>query len=152
MSEPRTPTLFTSRYGAKALIIGSGLAPIRTSIGAPRWPLAYEIAGVCPLLMPTRPMLKMDRDPYHAMYVAKLEAAGVEAIEASFRELSEAAGGRDLVLLCFEDVEKPGEWCHRNMFSAWWFEKTGQVVRELVTSDCPAQIPACNASAQLMLF
>jgi hypothetical protein len=38
---------------------------------------------------------------------------------------------RDAVLLCYEDVRKEGVWCHRQLFSQWWEEQTGQVVTEL---------------------
>jgi len=36
-----------------------------------------------------------------------------------------------LVLLCWEDIRKPGEWCHRTMFAEWWAEHSGQGVLEL---------------------
>jgi hypothetical protein len=42
-----------------------------------------------------------------------------------------AHGSEGVVLLCFEDLTKPGEWCHRRSFAAWWDEKTGQKVDEL---------------------
>jgi hypothetical protein len=34
-------------------------------------------------------------------------------------------------LLCFEDLTKPGLWCHRRPFANWWLENTGEVVPEL---------------------
>jgi hypothetical protein len=81
--------------------------------------------------MPTRPMLKMKREEYLVHYEAMLESVGVDAIAGSFRELSDAAGGRDLILLCFEDLSKPELWCHRRFFADYWPRKTGEVVREL---------------------
>ena len=131
MSKLITPALFTSCFGAKALIIGSGHAAIRTSLGAPRWKLAYEIAGVCREIMPDRPMLKMEYPEYWMAYTNKLESIGVEAIQKAFFELAVQANNDSLILLCFEDLTKPGLWCHRTMFSDFWFAKTGQRVLEL---------------------
>ena len=40
--------------------------------------------------------------------------------------------GRDVVLLCYEDVRKgESDWCHRTIFADWWQEKTGEVIPEL---------------------
>jgi hypothetical protein len=38
---------------------------------------------------------------------------------------------KGVVLLCFEDLSKPGEWCHRRAFATWWEEQTGEKVEEL---------------------
>jgi hypothetical protein len=131
--------LATSRYSARALIVASGLAPIRTSIGHPRWKLGYELAGSCKELMPLRSMLQMEQDEYRALYEARLDAVGFTRLDDLLRTLSEQAGGRGLVLLCFEDLAKPGLWCHRRMFAAWWEAKCGQAVPELAAVVPPAQ-------------
>jgi hypothetical protein len=125
------PDLYTSRYAARTLIVESGLATVRISVGHPRWKLGYELSGACPLLAPTRDMLRLPIEEYRVRYEARLEAAGVETIAAALKALSEKAGGRGLVLLCFEDLTKPGEWCHRRLFADWWEKKTGRAVPEL---------------------
>ena len=33
-----------------------------------------------------------------------------------------------VVLLCFENLAKPGLWCHRTMFAEWWTGETGELV------------------------
>ena len=45
--------------------------------------------------------------------------------------ITEQSGDHRLVLLCFEDLSKPGEWCHRRIFADWWKDITGDHVREL---------------------
>jgi hypothetical protein len=40
-------------------------------------------------------------------------------------------GNNRIVLLCFEDVRKPGESCHRQNFATYWQQMTGNVVPEL---------------------
>jgi hypothetical protein len=122
--------LYTSHYSCK-LIDTSKMAPVRTSIGAPRWPLSYVLHGECKLLMPRRPMLKMEIEEYRPAYIALLEGHGVEKIQADLERLAQTAGGRPLVFLCFEDLAKKDNWCHRRMFADWWEAATGQEVPEL---------------------
>ncbi len=31
--------------------------------------------------------------------------------------------GKPVVLCCYEDVRKPGEWCHRLVFAEWWLRE-----------------------------
>ncbi len=102
-------------------------AAIKTSLGHPRFRLSYKIAGKIPELTPERPWLGLSREKYQPLYLAKLEAAGVDVIR---RAIETVAGGRVPVLLCFEHLTD-GTWCHRRMFSEWWRRKTGQEVPEL---------------------
>ena len=39
--------------------------------------------------------------------------------------------GREIALCCYEDVNKPGYWCHRRFFAEWWRGKTGEIIDEL---------------------
>jgi hypothetical protein len=129
--------LATSRYSNAELIRSSGLGAVRISIGHPRWKLSYPLVGICRDLMPTRPMLKLEIEPYRAMYLDRLEAVGVEAIVKELETIQREHAPQGLVLLCFEDLTKPGEWCHRTMFARWFEEKTGNEVPELVTAEAP---------------
>jgi hypothetical protein len=75
---------------------------------------------------------------WREIYLARLEKLGVEEIRRQLVEISARHGGKDLVLLCYEDVLREGDHvCHRRAFSSWWEEKTGEVVDEL-----PAHKPA----------
>lgn len=128
---PAFPELFTSRFGARKLIVESGLVPVRISIGHPKWPLGYKVSYSCPLLFPTATMLRMDEEEYIHHYMRQLDGTGAVAIGASLRRISDRCSGRGLVLLCFEDLAKQGEWCHRQMFASWWETETGRKVPEL---------------------
>lgn len=123
--------LRTSRYAAGPLIVASGLVPVRTSLGGPRFKIPYRIEGVCRLLMPRRDMLGLPIEEYESLYVEILEGHGLDAIRQDFRTISNENGGRGLVLLCFEDLNKSDNWCHRRMFADWWTEQTGEPVPEL---------------------
>lgn len=48
------------------------------------------------------------------------------------KHFEEISNGKALVFLCFEDLTKDGEWCHRRMFAEWWQRKTGMKVEELM--------------------
>lgn len=133
--------LFTSYYSAGKLIRESGLAAVRTSIGGPRFPLSYPLAGACSLLMPRRNMLKLSFDEYRPAYRAILDQHGLDAILDNLAGISRCHEGRGLVLLCFENLAKPDLWCHRRLFAEWWEEQTGQAVPELEAALVPARGP-----------
>ena len=44
---------------------------------------------------------------------------------------SAQAEGKKLVLLCYEDVRVPEDWCHRTVFAEWWAEHVGEAIEEL---------------------
>lgn len=121
--------LFTNRYQRFRPDQG---VPVRTTVGAPRFPLPYGLAGFAKLLAPSYAMLKMAEGPYRHIYLERLTAAGVDLIYEQLAEIAGQAGSR-LVLLCFCDlsVPPPDNWCHRRMFAAWWEEQTGHDVPEL---------------------
>lgn len=119
----------TSRYQERDLILESGLAPVRTTVGRPRFQLGYELAGSCSMLAPHGLFgKKLTDEEFANRYRARLEGFGVDAIR---EKLVELAGDRPgVVLLCFENVHAR-ELCHRTTFAAWWREQTGEDVFEL---------------------
>ncbi len=123
--------MYVSRYSNKK-ITNDLYVPLRISIGAPRWRLGYKIVGAVKELMPFG-LLDLERAEYEERYRAQLEKIGVGAISKRLESLRD--GDKNVVLLCYEDIRKPGEWCHRTLFSLWWKEKTGEGVGELEMSE-----------------
>lgn len=122
--------LYTSRYSNPALADADALT-VQTSLGFPRFPLRYKPVGKAKLITPTRPMLAQPtQTAYKRMYIDHLDRAGVDAIRAELAALAATAPGKPLILLCFEDVRKEDQWCHRCMFAEWWQMNTGEVVAE----------------------
>jgi len=111
--------------------------PVRTTVGAPRFPLTYTLAGHATLITPTRPMLRLPRDTYTTAYLRHLDRAGVDAIAEELDRIAAAHPGRRLVLLCFDRLDKPGAWCHRTLFAVWWEQHTGLHVPELGAQPQP---------------
>ena len=94
--------IFTSRYSNPELRSGKYTA-VRISLGTPKWKLGYNLDAEMPDLMPILSQLQR------------------------FESL-----GKDVVLLCYEDIRKgPDDWCHRRTFADWWQQRTGEVIPEL---------------------
>jgi hypothetical protein len=127
--------LFTSRYQNKALAERDDLVKVRTTVGRPRFRLGYDLTEHCRAITPYG-LLGKEGGSFTRAYRKRLNDEGVEKIRLTLTEISARNGGRDLVLLCFEDVHKLGEAaCHRRAFARWWQEETGDVVEELPADD-----------------
>jgi hypothetical protein len=123
--------IYTSRYYGPEVKARDDLARVPISIGLPRWPLSYPLEPQMRALCPPRRIIKWtDQEQYRVVYLQQLEALGPGAIAELLRGAYETGGGRDLVLLCYEDLSK--SWCHRTMFAEWYESKTGIVIPELV--------------------
>lgn len=119
----------TSRYHARDLILASGLAPVRVTVGAPKFPLGFDLAGASSMLAPHGAFGRdLDDQEFAAVYRQRLDRFGVDAIRSQLQTLAGDAPG--VVLLCFEDVHA-GQSCHRRVFARWWEERTGEEVPEL---------------------
>ncbi|MER6559743.1 hypothetical protein ABT300_18815 [Streptomyces sp. NPDC001027] len=111
-------------------------APIRTTAGHPRFPLAYELAGHARLITPTRELLaqNLPKDAYEFSYRRLLNGQGIHRIHAELAGLAARTGAARLVLLCFDRYDRlkpPNDWCHREFFAKWWLEQTGEEIPEL---------------------
>ena len=119
----------TSRYQGHSAILASGLAPVRVTVGAPRFRLGFDLAGACTMLAPYGAFGRdLDDEEFAAVYRQRLDRFGVDAIRSELKTLAGDAPG--VVLLCFEDVHA-GQSCHRRVFAQWWQERTGEEVPEL---------------------
>lgn len=132
--------IWTSRYSNKELHNGN-YYPVGISIGQPKWPLGYEVREQCYSLAPKGYMLNMDIDRFKEAYYEKLEGIGTEKIINMVTRLDEKARseGKELVLLCFEDVRVESDWCHRTIFAEWWAENMGEIIEELPDPTPPKE-------------
>jgi Protein of unknown function, DUF488 len=100
-------------------------APVRTSLGAPRWTGA-------PVVIPWPTVYPYglfgaghDPDTFRRLYRHRLH----RRTHRCLYELAELrAGYGDLVLLCFEP---PGTFCHRRVLAEWISEHLGEPVEEV---------------------
>jgi hypothetical protein len=139
-------TIYTSRFSNPELRKGCYTA-VKISLGSPRWNLGYRLDGDIKDLMPYGLLGKYDDDSesFRREYCSRLDRVGVQRIMVQLRSFEDT--GKDVVLLCYEDIRKEGYWCHRSMFADWWRDRTGQIIEEL--SDSKQERKGSN---QLHLF
>lgn len=132
--------IWTSRYSNKELQNGN-YYPVGISIGQPKYRLGYELREQCYSLAPKGYMLNMDIERFKEAYYEKLESIGTEKIINMVTRLDEKARseGKELVLLCFEDVRVESDWCHRTIFAEWWAENMGEIIEELPDPTPPKE-------------
>lgn len=81
------------------------------------------------------------------VYVRTLDMSQDRIISMVMKmERDAAAQGKDLVLLCYEDVRIPEDWCHRTVFAEWWVENTGEIIEELPDPNPPKGKKVSTAS------
>lgn len=130
--------IWVSRYSNKELQNGNYYC-VGISLGKPKFPPGFEIKEQCYSLAPKGYMLKMEYEAYKEAYIKKLEDIGTDKILDMVMRFDHKARdeGKELVFLCYEDVRKPGEWCHRTIFSQWYMEQTGEIIEELPDPSQP---------------
>src|SRR4029077_12549804 len=111
-----------SHYSAAKLIIESDLVPVAISIGAPKFPLSYEVVYMR-RLAPWGLREIADNGEFTERYRARLDGIGIDLIRKPFHFIPAEHDNRGLVLLCFEPV---GRFCHRHVLAEWWEQQTGQ--------------------------
>lgn len=132
--------IWTSRYSNKELTENKDkYYCVGISLGIPKFPLGYTIEQQCYSLAPKGYMLKMELDVFKEAYCKKLEGIGTDRIISMVMRFEEiaAAEGKELVLLCYEDVRIPEDWCHRTVFAQWYCEQTGEIIQELPDPNPP---------------
>ena len=131
------PQLYTARYanpmlGDDLTIYGKRAGMVRITLGPPRFKLPYRVVGDLRGLAPKSEFLRDPLPVFRVKYRTTLEQRGGARYFARRLEgIATAAGVDALVLLCFEDLRKPGLWCHRRLFAEWWRQQTAMIVPEL---------------------
>ncbi len=122
--------IYTSRFSNTELKTGKYTA-VRISVGSPRWKVGYDISGAIDELMPKGIFGKYEtKAAFEVEYKKRLDCIGVEYIRKLLSGYETL--GKDVVLLCYEDIRKgESDWCHRTIFADWWREKTGELISEL---------------------
>jgi uncharacterized protein YeaO (DUF488 family) len=121
--------IFTSYYANRELQKGD-YTLVGISIGKNRW---AKVDAYLTDIAPTWDMVKMtNQNVYREAYFERLNTLDVNNLKKILEHLS---SNKPIVLLCYENLQKPGQWCHRTMFAEWWQTKTGEVIEELPTKQ-----------------
>jgi hypothetical protein len=127
LSEPR---LFTASWTV-ALDGEPAVAPVRISLGKPRWisPAQADRYPAIRLLMPIGLLgLDLDRDDFEARYIERIERYSTPIAETLNAMLNRT--DKPILMACFEDLMKPDQWCHRTMAARWIEQRLGLQVPE----------------------
>ena len=125
--------MLTARFSNKSL--DSNIHNmVQISIGDPKFAIPYRIDHELSILAPLPAIFRYpDYAIFETEYRKQLGATGVNRIQDELERVANL--NKITVLLCFEDIRKPDQWCHRRIFAKWWEEKTGQEVAELRERD-----------------
>lgn len=127
--------MFVARYFCPGLA-AEPLVRVGITVGKPHR-IKYSLAAIVSPLAPHGRLFEMtDPDEFIPLYVERLVSHGVAQLGGILANISQANGGGDLVLLCYEDCRYDEEgllndWCHRLVFAAWWYEQTGEPVLDV---------------------
>jgi len=119
--------MYTSRFNYK--ISANDYVGVGIAVGKPRWKPKYECEHYSPLA-PWGLFKKYTGDEFKERYILQLEKLGTTFIRKDLQDISNRHGGKDVVLLCWEDLSK-GLTCHRRYFAEWWEKLTGEKIDEL---------------------
>lgn len=118
---------------------------VSISRGEPRFRLPFRYRRLRALAPGNEAWNTKTRKEFEAAYLAQLEEIGAAAI---LSDLERIAGNHACVLLCWEKLANPDEWCHRRMLAAYIKREAGIVVPELE----PGHLPRRPDVPQLSLF
>lgn len=130
--------IYTSRY-ANPELIGNKYYTVAISSGLPKFPLKYLIDAQERLFAPDHWMWNKSREDFGRLYKEKISRYGKSFVRDKINGLVKAAGERDVVLLCFEDVRVSDQYCHRTNLAEWLNEKLGMSVTELHDPTVPKE-------------
>ena len=119
------PAIFTSNYWNY-----TGAGRIAISRGIPRnTPAGFRIYRAL------APGAWFNQEPYcsnEALYKERYCDEILKPLDAAtvYEQLLVLTGGHTPVLLCWEHLDKEGQWCHRRMAAAWFEKELGIIVPE----------------------
>lgn len=111
--------IYTSYY-AKFRKLNPSVVCVQISTSKPDWFLC--VRDSIPELFPGWDLVNgiksgsITQEEYKDTYLKRLAIMDKNFILNRIKEISDAHGGKDVVLLCYE---KPGDFCHRHFVGEW---------------------------------
>lgn len=94
-------------------------------------------------LAPRQDMLRLDLAAYRGRYFT--EILGRLDPREVWDQLHQLAAPHEPVLLCWERLDRPGQWCHRRMVAEWFQATLGHEVQEWSPPRLPSSTEICRA-------
>lgn len=132
-----TTQVATARYFDKDVIAESGLTPVGSTVGVPKFSPGYLIAAHLSPFAPFGIFGKgVPEDEFRDLYFERLNSFGPRKLSNLLDTIAHTFESKGVVLLCYCKLEEG--FCHRRMFAEWWEEETGDQVVELREHYAPA--------------
>ena len=114
------------------------VVPVGITLYGLRQKFGYDLAARLTSMAPSRQLFKIDdygsfREPFLELLESRWSW-----IQRELAALKEAHDDKPIVLLCFDRVDRSGDWCHRQVVAEFLASKLGQPVEELGLSSIPA--------------
>ena len=122
--------IFTSRFSNPELKTGKYYT-VGITLGKPRFSLGYVENDHCYALAPDKSMWGKTHEEFTRLYEGKLNRMGTAGVKRFIDSFVNRATGRDVVMLCYEDVRDPEQFCHRTTLADWLNRYVGMDIKEL---------------------
>ena len=110
--------IWTSRFSNKELNSGAYYC-VGITLGKPKFKLGYEENEHCYMLAPRKNMWGKSPEEFEKLYTDMLDKYGERKVMNCIMSIVGHAEGKDVVLLCYEDVRDPDQNCHRTVLADW---------------------------------
>jgi Protein of unknown function, DUF488 len=104
------------------------MVPVQTSIRRPGW-VGFELVE-WRTVAPWGLLEETDPETFRRRYRHRLHQRTGRVLK-ELAELRELFDGWPLALCCFEDLAKPGAWCHRTYLAEWLAQKLSEKIPDL---------------------
>jgi hypothetical protein len=139
-------TIYTAAYWDKRVKDGVAkdtLVPVGITLYGLRdkWKYGYRLATRLTSMAPNHQLFKID--DYKAFRQPFLELLEIRwpLIQTELAQLKKSYGDRAIVLLCFDRVDRYGDWCHRQIVAEFLANKLGEPVLELSDTSSDLYVP-----------
>jgi hypothetical protein len=126
--------LYTSAFWSpkvKASVLDGSVAALGIVLYPPRKSYGYPLSGNVKELAPGHKLFKIDdKEEFWGPFRESLEKRW-EVAEDRLLNVMYDNPQKDLVLLCFDRLDRPDDWCHRQVVAEFISEKWEMEVAEL---------------------
>ena len=123
----------------KDLVLKGDAIAVAITLYYPRRSYGYPIAAQITGLAPNKYIFNIeDKEQFRTPFRYLLHQRWPLAKDR-LEKLSEAHPGKAIILLCYDPLGQPGQWCHRQLVAEFITEQLGVPVKEINGQRIPIQ-------------
>jgi len=126
--------IYTSTYWSpkvKAAVLAGKAVAVGITLYPSRREYDYPVVARLTSLAPDHRLFRIeDKDEFRTGFRARLHRQWLKA-KGELDGIAANFPGMDIILMCWEPLNKPEDWCHRQFVAEFITEKTGEEVTEL---------------------